>query len=184
MVLSRSNILCRLPIRKLLISKRLNSTQLWEDPWNHALPKQTKTYTEVAEANIDWSLVERLMPIEVIPPMPDITGYSPSGWKAPSKELTNLPYSVTRRRDHMLPLYLQRRRDKLNEKTMDFEYVEIVTMRQIYGDVFACEKDLKQFLEDNLKHKVATSVDELKGTIKVKGADRSLLEKFLYEKGF
>uniref|UniRef100_A0A0N5CD45 Large ribosomal subunit protein mL49 n=1 Tax=Strongyloides papillosus TaxID=174720 RepID=A0A0N5CD45_STREA len=184
MIFSRSNILYKLSSRTGSIFKRTNSTKLWEDPWKHAIPEQTKTYTGVAEANIDWSLVERLMPLETIPPMPDISGYSPSGWKAPSKEFNGLPYAVSRRRDHMLPLYLERRRDKLNEKTMDYEYVEIVTMKQISGDIFACEKDLKQYLEEKVSHPVATSVDELKGIIKVKGADRSVLEQFLYDNGF
>lgn len=47
-----------------------------------------------------------------------------------------------------------------------------------------CEKDLKQFLETRLDHPVATYIDELKGTIKVRGADRSLIELFVYEQGF
>uniref|UniRef100_A0A0K0E0T4 Large ribosomal subunit protein mL49 n=1 Tax=Strongyloides stercoralis TaxID=6248 RepID=A0A0K0E0T4_STRER len=184
MVISKSIILYNLSRRTLLNSRRWTSTKLWEDPWKHALPEETKTYTDVAEAKVDWSLIERLMPHETIPPMPDVSGYTPSGWKAPSKEFTGLPYAVTRRRDHMLPLYLERRRDKIDPKTMDFEYVEIVVMKQISGDVFALERDLKEYLEEEVNHKIATSVDELKGTIRVRGADRSLLEKFLYEKGF
>lgn len=48
----------------------------------------------------------------------------------------------------------------------------------------ACEQDLKKWLEKQIKHPVATNVDELKGVIKIKGADRSLVEKCLYEFGF
>ena len=60
--------------------------------------------------------------------------------KKPSEKLPDpppkLPYFVERRRDHMFPLYLERRRDNLNEKTLDFEYIELVTVRNIDGDVF------------------------------------------------
>ena len=47
-----------------------------------------------------------------------------------------------------------------------------------------CEQDLKMYLEKELGHNVATYVDEFKGFIKVKGADRNLLERFFYERGF
>lgn len=43
---------------------------------------------------------------------------------------------------------------------------------------------MKEFLETTVDHPVATYVDELKGTIKVRGADRSLIERFVYEQGF
>ncbi|KIH60757.1 hypothetical protein ANCDUO_08981 [Ancylostoma duodenale] len=94
-----------------------------------------------------------------------------------------LPYYVRRKRDHTLPLYLNRRRDLLNEETLDFDYVELVTMKGVEGDVFACEADLRQFLEAELGMPIATHVDELKGRIVIKGADRSIVEKFLYTKG-
>ncbi|ETN77852.1 hypothetical protein NECAME_03024 [Necator americanus] len=95
-----------------------------------------------------------------------------------------LPYYVRRKRDHTLPLYLSRRRDLLNEKTLDFDYVELVTMKEIDGDVFACERDLREFLEKELCKPIATHVDELKGRIVIKGADRAIIEKFLFTKGF
>ncbi|KAH7730681.1 60S ribosomal protein L49 [Aphelenchoides avenae] len=59
---------------------------------------------------------------------------------------------------------------------MDYEYVELVALKQIYGDVFACEKELREFLEAEVGHPIATYVDELKGTIKIKGAHRALVE--------
>jgi hypothetical protein len=36
----------------------------------------------------------------------------------------------------MLEIYLERRRDELNPKTMDFEYVELVVLKNIQGDIF------------------------------------------------
>ncbi|VDO88367.1 unnamed protein product [Heligmosomoides polygyrus] len=150
------------------------------------------TTTSFEEVKIDWEFVERLMPHEVIPPLPTHASYpTPSGWQPPQEKMLNhsdpppkLPYYVRRKRDHTLPLYLSRKKDLLNEKTLDIDHVELVTMKQVDGDVFACEADLRKFLEAELGRPVATHVDELKGRIVVKGADRSLLEKFLFTKGF
>ncbi|KAK0410163.1 hypothetical protein QR680_004986 [Steinernema hermaphroditum] len=159
-------------------------TKYWEDPWKHALPEQKKTYTEFKEIPVDWSYVDRLMPLETIPEMPKNCGVTPSGWRPPMDPPPELPYYIRRRRDHLPPLYLERRRDQLDPKTMEYKYVELVTLNSVTGDVFACEQDLREFLEAELGHPVATHVDELKGRIKVKGAERSLLERFVFEKGF
>ncbi|VDM56543.1 unnamed protein product [Angiostrongylus costaricensis] len=171
----------------------------WINPWKHAVPKTTSTFTSVEECDIDWSFVERLMPHDVVPPLPVHESYpTPSGWQPPKGTSflplllktsiryppPNLPYYVRRKRDHTLPLYLNLKKDQLNEKTLDIDHVELVTMKGIDGDVFACEADLRQFLECELNRPVATHIDELKGRIVIKGADRSLVEKFLFSKGF
>ncbi|VDL64403.1 unnamed protein product [Nippostrongylus brasiliensis] len=157
----------------------------WLNPWKHALPPKTSTTTSYEEVGIDWSFVERLMPHEVVPPLPVHESYpTPSGWQPPRDPPPNLPYYVRRRRDHMLPLYLSLKKDLLNEKTLDIDHVELVTLKGVDGDVFACESDLRKFLEAELGRPVATHVDELKGRIVVKGADRSLIEKFLFSQGF
>lgn len=108
------------------------------------------TYTDFKEADVDWSYVERLMPPKVIPEMPKDTGVTPSGWRPPqgsyicflksdgrnTDPAPNLPYFIRRTRYHLPALFLERRRDQLNPKTMDFEYVELVSLKQIYGDIF------------------------------------------------
>uniref|UniRef100_A0AC35UE59 39S ribosomal protein L49, mitochondrial n=1 Tax=Rhabditophanes sp. KR3021 TaxID=114890 RepID=A0AC35UE59_9BILA len=170
-------------VRCLFTTNGVNN-KIWEDPWKHAVPEIKTTYTDVEEVKVDWSLVQKLMPVDSIPPMPKFDTFSPSGWKAPSTSNPDVPYTIARRRDHMLPLYIERRRDKLNEKSMEYEYVEIVSLKHISGDIFSCAQDLKTYVEDKVGHPIATSVDELKGTIKVKGADRSLMEQFIYDKGF
>uniref|UniRef100_A0A0K0CT04 Large ribosomal subunit protein mL49 n=1 Tax=Angiostrongylus cantonensis TaxID=6313 RepID=A0A0K0CT04_ANGCA len=144
----------------------------WINPWRHAVPETIEEY------DIDWSFVERLMPHDVVPPLPVHESY-PTPNPPP-----DLPYYVRRKRDHTLPLYLNLKKDQLNEKTLDIDHVELVTMKGIEGDVFACEADLRQFLECELNRPVATHIDELKGRVVVKGADRSLVEKFLFSKGF
>ncbi|VDM42690.1 unnamed protein product [Toxocara canis] len=161
-----------------------NEEPLWENPWKHALNQQEETLTGFEEVPVDWKYVERLMPHKVIPDVPEHSSYpTPSGWKPPNPS-PDLPYYVGRSRKHTLPLFLETRRDKLDPTTMEFEYVELVVLRNVHGDVFACERDLREFLERELNHPVATNVDELKGIIRVKGADRTLLEKFLFDAGF
>ena len=133
---------------------------------------------------MNWDHIKRLIPKETIPPMPTGPGPYPSGWQPPKNPIPNLPYFIGRTRYHLPPLYLERRRDQLNPNTMDFEYAEIVTMKEISGDIFACEKDLKTFVESEVGHPIATYVDELKGVIKVRGAPRHVLEKFVFRQGF
>ncbi|CAJ0586390.1 unnamed protein product, partial [Mesorhabditis spiculigera] len=157
----------------------------WENPWKHALPKQEKTFTDYEELKLDFSVVESLLPKEIIPEVPQHESYpTASGWRPPLDPPPALPYYVRRTREHVFPLYLERKRDMLNETTLDFDYVELVTVKHVEGDVFAFEADLRSFLEKELGQPVATHIDEMKGRIRVKGADRSLLERFLFEKGF
>lgn len=42
----------------------------------------------------------------------------------------DLTFYVERNRDHLLPLYLETRRDQLDPKTLDFEYVELVLVKK------------------------------------------------------
>ncbi|XGW05617.1 hypothetical protein V3C99_016181 [Haemonchus contortus] len=157
----------------------------WLNPWKRALPERTSTLSSVEEVKIDWSYIDRLMPLEVVPPLPAHESYpTPSGWQPPQDPPPDLPYYVRRRRDHTLPLYLNRKKDLLNEKTLDIDHVELVIMKEVEGDIFACNSDLREFLENELGMPVATHVDELKGRITIKGADRSLVEKFLFSRGF
>ncbi|CAI2355366.1 unnamed protein product [Caenorhabditis sp. 36 PRJEB53466] len=148
-------------------SVQKNNEKVWENPWKHALPEKTKTLATVEEVPVDWSFVERLMPIQIIPEVPKHESYpTPSGWTPPTELGKTHSYYVRRRPDHLLPLFLERKRDLLNEKTLDFDYVELVTVRNVDGDVFACEQDLRSYLEEHLGHPIASHVDELKGRIK------------------
>ncbi|VDP10835.1 unnamed protein product [Soboliphyme baturini] len=159
----------------------------WENPWLYALgpPKPPPKYTEVVESKEEFRWVERLYPISVIPPVPQHKVYpTPSGWVPPKDPPPDLPYLVRRTRFHTFPVYLETRRDMLDFETMEFNYVELVILKRIEGDVFACEKDLATFLQAKLGHPVGTHVNEAQGKIRVKGADRSLVEQFLIASGF
>ncbi|MFH4982522.1 hypothetical protein AB6A40_009231 [Gnathostoma spinigerum] len=166
------------------ISSLSDVPELWEDPWKYARPQKSKTFATFEEAAVDWKYVERLMPVRVIPDVPKHDKYpTPSGWRPPNPP-PDLSYYIGRNRKHLPALYLESRRDNLNPETMNFDYVELVVVKNIHGDVFACERDMRRYLEEKLGHPIATNVDELKGQIKVKGADRSLIENFIFDSGF
>jgi len=159
-----------------------DSEEPWKDPYKHAIPQQSSTFSDYREADVDWMCVQRLLPRRIIPKMPSRDGsVTPSGWCAPRETAPNLPYYIRRGPNHMPLIHLERRRDELNPKTMDFEYVELVNLKGVEGDIFACEQDLRIYVERRLGHPIATHVDELKGKIKVKGADRTLIEQFVYD---
>jgi len=161
----------------------------WEDPWRYAKgvhKDEPPKYTNCVESKEEFHWVKRLLPPTQIPTPPEHKKYpTPSGWVAPriSPDF-KLPYYVRRDRCHLFPLYLECRRDQLNPKTFEFDYVEIVAMKNIEGDVFACERDLRTFLEKIVGRRIGTHVNEAQRKIRVKGADRSLLEQFLIANGF
>ncbi|CAD5225261.1 unnamed protein product [Bursaphelenchus okinawaensis] len=157
---------------------------VWEDPWKHAVPKKEETYTSFEEVNVDWKLVERLLPRDLIPEPPTNQKVTPSGWRPPKDPVPDLPYFIKRTRFHLPAVYLSRKRDQLDVRTMQYEYKELVTLKNVYGDVFAAEKDLKEFLEQRLGHPVGIFANELQGRIVVCGADMTDIEAFVFEKGF
>ncbi|CAG9531623.1 unnamed protein product [Cercopithifilaria johnstoni] len=161
-----------------------SSSEVWDDPWQAAMPKTEHTRSKAVEISVDWKYVQRLMPRKLIPDVPKHDTYpTPSGWRPP-KPRPDLTFYVERNRDHLLPLYLETRRDQLDPKTLDFEYVELVLVKKIHGDIFECEKKIREYLEKYLHHPIATHVDELKGFIRIKGAERALVEQCLYDFGF
>uniref|UniRef100_A0A915JTI4 Large ribosomal subunit protein mL49 n=1 Tax=Romanomermis culicivorax TaxID=13658 RepID=A0A915JTI4_ROMCU len=159
----------------------------WENPWLYALgpPQPPPKYTQVESSTEEFKWVERLKPTVIIPDVPKHEKYpTPSGWRPPKNPPPALPYFVARNRKHVFNISLERRRDTLDTVTVEFNYVELVVLRNVHGDVFACEKDLKQYLTQKVGHTIATHVNEPQGKIRVKGADRSLVEQFLWDCGF
>ncbi|KAM3718026.1 putative 39S ribosomal protein L49 [Dirofilaria immitis] len=141
-----------------------------------------QTRSEAVEISIDWKYVERLLSRKLIPDVPKHDKYpTPSGWRPPNPR-PDLTFYVERNRDHLLPLYLETRRDQLDPKTLEFEYVELVLVKKIHGDVFECERKMREYLEEYLQHPIATHVDELKGFIRIK--DIIFVSKMISQKIF
>ncbi|VDK86429.1 unnamed protein product [Litomosoides sigmodontis] len=164
-------------------NRAASSGDVWDDPLR-AVMSRTETRSKAVEIPVNWKYVQRLMPKRLIPDIPKHDTYpTPSGWR-PAKPRPDLTFYVERNRDHLLPLYLETRKDQLDPKTLDFEYVELVLVKRIHGDIFECEKKMREYLEEYLHHPIATHVDELKGFIRIKGADRAVVEQCLYDFGF
>ncbi|CDW52476.1 Probable 39S ribosomal protein L49, mitochondrial [Trichuris trichiura] len=146
-------------------------------------PKTVRSEPVVSTEDYKW--VERLLPKPLIPDVPLHTRFpTPSGWIPPKDRCAHCPYYVRRNRFHLFPVYSEIRRDTLDRETLEFSYVELAILKKVEGDVFACEKDLANFLEKRLGHSVVTHVNEPQGKIRVRGATKADLEAFLLENGF
>ncbi|GAB1602772.1 39S ribosomal protein L49, mitochondrial-like [Argonauta hians] len=126
----------------------------------------------------DFKYVERLLPDEIVPEPPSeaLTGApTPSGWLPSTKSSLKQPYFVKRTKNHMLPLYVEKK----------FGGNRILTkICKIDGDVWKLESDLRTFLEkDNLKE-IYTQVHEVSSFIRIRGDYSKEACEFLLSKGF
>lgn len=137
-------------------------------------PKELYTGFEISKSPEEWKWVERLLPPKIVPQPKPKTEY-PSGWKPPSDAALSLPYFVKRNKNHMLPVHLnisyrgQRR---------------ITVIRNIRGDIWLMERELREYLEPIIKKPIITMVHEVCCSIKIKGDVYLPVEQWLYQKGF
>uniref|UniRef100_A0A5S6R101 Large ribosomal subunit protein mL49 n=1 Tax=Trichuris muris TaxID=70415 RepID=A0A5S6R101_TRIMR len=147
------------------------------------LPNRERSEPIVSADDYKW--VKRLLPKPLIPDVPLHARFpTPSGWTPPKDRSAQSSFYVRRNRFHLFPVYSEIRRDRLNPETLEFSYVEIAVLKKIEGDVFACEKELADFLMKRLGHRIATHVNEPQGKIRVKGVTKVDIEAFLLESGF
>jgi len=129
----------------------------WENPWLYALgaPPPPPEYTQVEVSRDEFRFVERLRPMQLIPDVPHHSAHpTPSGWRPPKSAPTtlqfpgvcqigqfsapplDLPYYVRRNRQHTFDVFLENRRDTLDTTTVEFNYIELVVLKNVHGDVF------------------------------------------------
>ncbi|TRY99255.1 hypothetical protein DNTS_022817 [Danionella cerebrum] len=128
----------------------------------------------IIESTEEFKFVERLIPPSRVPVPPKHDGAAPSGWRAPSDTPPALPYMIRRSRMHNVPVY------------SDIKYgnLEITIIRRIDGDIWALNKDVKEFLKGLIGRELATQVNEMSGIIKIKGPYEKELKDWLMDKGF
>lgn len=85
------------------------------------------------------------------------------------------PYFINRTKNHQVPVYLL--------STFRGQR-KITKLKRVEGDIWALEKELKQFLESSLKKRVETRVNEVSGQIDFKGIHVDTITQYLMEKGF
>uniref|UniRef100_A0A8C9PEK0 Large ribosomal subunit protein mL49 n=1 Tax=Spermophilus dauricus TaxID=99837 RepID=A0A8C9PEK0_SPEDA len=126
-------------------------------------------YPSFVESVDEYHFVERLLPPTSIPQPPKHEHYpTPSGWQPPRDPPPNLPYFVRRSRMHNIPVY----------KDITHGNRQMTVIRK------ALQKDVEDFLSPLLGKTPITQVNEVTGTLRVKGYFDEQLKAWLLEKGF
>lgn len=132
-------------------------------------------YPSFVESVDEYQFVERLLPPTSIPKPAKHEHYpTPSGWQPPRDTLPNLPYSVRRSRMHNLPVYTD----------ITHGNRQMTVIRKVEGDIWALQKDVEDFLSPLLGKTPITQVNEVTGTLRVKGYFEQQLKAWLLERGF
>ncbi|XP_045710918.1 39S ribosomal protein L49, mitochondrial [Phyllostomus hastatus] len=132
-------------------------------------------YPSFVESVDEYQFVERLLPATSIPKPPKHEHYpTPSGWQPPRDPAPNLPYFVRRSRMHNIPVY----------KDITHGNRQMTVIRKVEGDIWALQKDVEDFLSPLLGKTPITQVNEVTGTLRIKGYFDQQLKAWLLEKGF
>ncbi|KAL4672127.1 hypothetical protein H8957_009930 [Semnopithecus entellus] len=132
-------------------------------------------YPSFVESVDEYQFVERLLPSTRIPDPPKHEHYpTPSGWQPPRDPPPNLPYFVRRSRMHNIPVY----------KDITHGNRQMTVIRKVEGDIWALQKDVEDFLSLLLGKTPVTQVNEVTGTLRIKGYFDQELKAWLLEKGF
>ncbi|XP_014671084.1 PREDICTED: 39S ribosomal protein L49, mitochondrial-like isoform X2 [Priapulus caudatus] len=139
------------------------------------LPPSKGTAPKYVESTEEYKWVERLLPTKLIPRVkPNLPRQMPSGWAPPPEKKPDLPYFVGRNR-----VYEYNVRHEVRHQTRN-----ITQIRKVDGDIWALEKDVRDYLEAMVDYPVATQVHEVTRMVRVKGYFVEEIKQFLFEKGF
>ncbi|XP_051541877.1 mitochondrial ribosomal protein L49 [Myxocyprinus asiaticus] len=128
----------------------------------------------IIESTAEYKFVERLIPPTRIPTPPKHDGTAPSGWIPPSDSPPSLPYMIRRSRMHNVPVYSDIKHGSQHS----------TLLRKVEGDIWALNKDVKEFLLGLTGRELPTQVNEVTGTIRIKGQFEKELKDWLLKKGF
>ncbi|XP_054509544.2 large ribosomal subunit protein mL49 isoform X2 [Agelaius phoeniceus] len=113
------------------------------------------------ESTAEFGFVERLLPPSRIPDPPPHPKYpTPSGWSPPADTPPDLPYFVRRSRLHNLPVYLGLRQGR-----------RLTELRRIHGDIWGVPE-------------AAAQVNEVTGTLRLRGHWGAQVRQWLLQRGF
>uniref|UniRef100_G3VB87 Large ribosomal subunit protein mL49 n=1 Tax=Sarcophilus harrisii TaxID=9305 RepID=G3VB87_SARHA len=137
--------------------------------------REPSAYPGVVESSEEYAFVERLIPPTGIPEPPRHQSYpTPSGWQPPRDPPPNLPYFIRRSRMHNVPVYTE----------LTHGNRKMTLIRKVEGDIWALQKDVEEFLTPLLGKTPVTQVNEVTGTLRIKGYFDQQLKAWLLEKGF
>ncbi|XP_053134018.1 39S ribosomal protein L49, mitochondrial [Hemicordylus capensis] len=175
--------LARGGFRKEPLSPWLGGRRWWLPPLgvsrlSHAAAEANSAdskYPGIIESTEEYKFVERLLPPTRIPVPPKQESYpTPSGWRPPQDPPPALPYFVRRSRMHNIPVYTD----------ITHGCRKMTVIRKIEGDIWALEKEVKEFLTPLLGRTPATQVHEVACSIRIKGYFDQELKTWLMDKGF
>ncbi|XP_026075602.1 39S ribosomal protein L49, mitochondrial-like [Carassius auratus] len=126
------------------------------------------------ESREEFRFVERLIPPSRIPTPPEHDGPAPSGWIPASASPPSLPYMIRRSRMHNVPVYSDIKHGNQHS----------TLLRKVEGEIWALNKDVKEFLRGLTGKEPPTQVNEVTGTIRIKGQFDKELKEWLLKKGF
>ncbi|XP_028265962.1 large ribosomal subunit protein mL49 [Parambassis ranga] len=138
---------------------------------SNAPPEENKSILESTE---EYVFVERLIPPSRIPSPPKHAGVTPSGWIPPADSPPPLPYMIRRSRMHNVPVYTD----------LTHGNRKLTLIRKVEGDIWALEKDVREYLKEVTGQELPTQVNEVTMTLKVKGHFDKELKDWLCSKGF
>lgn len=129
---------------------------------------------EVVKNPPEWKYVEDLLGYQTIPE-PKPKAQYPSGWCPPNPSRNNnLPYFIERTKNFMVPVYLE----------VGFRgYRRITKVRNIEGDIWKLEQDLRKLIEGRTAKQCFSRINEMNRTIVFKGDYVTLIEKYFYSLG-
>ncbi|XP_062341873.1 mitochondrial ribosomal protein L49 [Osmerus eperlanus] len=129
---------------------------------------------KVEESAAEYKFVERLIPPSRVPAPPKRDGPAPSGWTPPAEVVPALPYMIRRSRMHNIPVYTD----------ITHGSRRTTLLRKVEGDIWALEKDVKEYLKEVTGKDLPTQVNEVTMTVRVKGHFDQELKEWLLKKGF
>ncbi|KAK5863034.1 hypothetical protein PBY51_000095 [Eleginops maclovinus] len=161
-----------LALRGALLSKGRHSAAVGIRFVCNSPPEEKRNL--ISESTEEYKFVERLIPPSRVPTPPKHAGPTPSGWTPPADTPPPLPYMIRRSRMHNIPVY--------TDLTHGSRKTTLV--RKVEGDIWALEKDVKQYLKEVVGKELPTQVNEVTLTLKVKGHFDSELKQWLANQGF
>ncbi|CAJ1055129.1 S ribosomal protein L49%2C mitochondrial [Xyrichtys novacula] len=132
------------------------------------------TNPAIIESTEEYRFVERLIPPSRVPAPPQHSGPTPSGWIPPAESPPALPYMIRRSRMHNIPVYTD----------LTHGNRKMTLVRKVEGDIWALDKDVREFLKGVTGKELPTQVNEVTMTLKVKGHYDVELKQWLAQKGF
>jgi len=142
-------------------------------------PRYTKPedYTdyEITKDPNEWKYVERVLGYKCIPKPPTEDAKLPSGYKPASASPTVNSYFIERTKNYMQPVYLIE-----NPRGTK----KVTKISKIQGDIWALERDVKQYLEECMGKQIASQIHEFAGVLKFRGDYVSRVKEWMDMKGF